>query len=296
MDLIEKTLAVEREIRFDQGFELYVLGNYKMEVSTIPELGAKISSLKNLQTGREWMWHPAAGLKLFRNDLGVDFSTSPLVGMDGCFPTIAACEWEKRRLTDHGEVWCRPWGVDRAAWDSGVLKTSVQLSFSPFNFERSLELQENEILLNYRLQNRSKVEERFLWAMHPLLSLRAGDGLVLPASTRALLKGESWIDAVDSAIPGGGCSKLFAGPLREGFAGIHNRKTGDWLEFAWSPAQNNTLGLWRSCGGWHGHEHFAIEPTNAGHDSLEQAAGRKRCGVLAASGKATWQICLRVGP
>jgi hypothetical protein len=296
MDLIEKTAALDREIRLEQDFERYVLGNDRVEVSTVPELGAKIVSLKNLRTGREWMWHPAAGLKLFRNQPRDDFSASPLVGMDECLPTIAPCEWEKRKLTDHGEVWCRPWCVDHSAWDRGVLKTSIRLCFSPLDFERALELRENEVLLNYRLQNRSQGQEPFLWAMHPLLRLRSGDGLVLPASTRSLLKEHNWIDAVDSAIPGGGCSKLFAWPLSEGFAGIHNQNTGDWLQFEWSPVENNTLGLWRSCGGWYGHDHFAIEPTNANGDSLDQAARQKRCRVLAASETATWQIRLRVGP
>jgi hypothetical protein len=296
MHLIEKTVALEREIRLEQDFELYVMGNDRVEVSTVPQLGAKIISLKNLRTGREWMWHPEAGLKLFRNDPRDGFSASPLVGMDECLPTIAACKWKNRSLTDHGEVWYRPWSVDHAAWDSGFLKTSVRLALLPFDFERALELRENEVRLSYRLYNRSERPEQFLWAMHPLLRLRSGDALVLPAATRSLLKGENWIDALDLAIPGGGCSKLFARPLGEGFAGIHNRNTADCLEFEWSPAQNNTLGLWRSCGGWHGHEHFAIEPTNADGDSLDQAAGQKRCGVLVASETATWQIRLRVGP
>jgi len=132
--------------------------------------------------------------------------------------------------------------------------------------------------------------------MHPLLRVRAGDELMLPASTRTLLNGGTWVDHVDSVIPEGGCSKLFATPLSEGVAGIHNRNTGDRLDFEWSPAENNTLGLWRTCGGWHGHEHFAIEPTNADRDSLEAAAARMRCGVLAGSGTASWQVRLRVGP
>jgi hypothetical protein len=282
-------------IRQVQGFAVYVIGNDEVEVAVVPELGAKIISLKNLRTGREWMWHPPGGLKLFRNSPGDDFCKSPLVGMDECLPTIAPCSWQGRALPDHGEIWSAPWRVDTAAWEGGMLKTAVRLRLSPFDIERTVELRENEIRLGYRLGNRGVAEEHYLWAMHPLLRLRTGDRLELPASTRALLNGAAWINDLDSAPPDGDCAKLFAAPISEGFAAIHNQNTGDRLEFEWSPAENNTLGVWLTRGGWHGHEHFALEPMNGDADALSLAAERKRCRVVAASGSATWQVCLRVG-
>jgi hypothetical protein len=296
MNRPDNGVALVREIRLEQGFEVYVLRNDLVEVLVVPELGARIISLKNLRTGREWMWHPAGGLRLFRNQAEDDFSTSPLAGMDECLPTVAPCVWQQRRLPDHGEVWSKPWGVDREVWEGGRLKTSVWLTVSPFNFERALELKENELSLSYRLHNRGAFEEAFLWAMHPLLQLRPGDRLVLPVSTRALLSGERWIEAVDSTIPDGGCSKLFAQLLSEGWAGICNQGTGDQLRFEWNPTENNTLGLWLSRGGWHGHDHFAIEPTNGAYERLDQVAECKHQSRLAAAGTATWQVRMLVGP
>ncbi|TAL07549.1 MAG: hypothetical protein EPO07_00035 [Verrucomicrobia bacterium] len=278
-----------------QGFAVHVIDNDDVEVAVVPELGAKIISLKDLRTGREWMWHPPGGLKLFRNPPGDDFSKSPLVGMDECLPTIAPCSWQGRALPDHGEAWRIPWKVDGRAWSNGVLKTSAVLRCSPFDIERTIELHENEIRLAYRLSNRSMTEEFFLWAMHPLLRLRTGDRLELPVSTRALLNGAAWVDDMDSAVPDGDCAKVFAAPLREGFAAIYNAETGDRLGFEWNPAENNTLGLWLTRGGWHGHEHFALEPMNADADALTLAVERERCGMVVASGSTTWQVCLRVG-
>src|ERR1700735_5370414 len=92
-------------VRLEQGFAVYMISNLHLELAVVPELGARIISLKNLRTAREWMWHPESGLKLFRNRLGDDFSQSPLVGADECLPTIAACSWQGRELPDHGEVW-----------------------------------------------------------------------------------------------------------------------------------------------------------------------------------------------
>jgi hypothetical protein len=284
------------EVRHEQGFAVYVLRNRRVEVAVVPELGGKIISMKDLQTGREWMWHPADGKKLFRNQYGDDFSKSPLVGVDECLPTIAPCSWQGRDLPDHGEVWSTSWDVDADLWKRGVLNNRVLLRVSPLEFQRDIELRENEILLSYQLDNKSQVEEQYLWAIHPLLQFRAGDRLELPESTRILMRGAPWIDAVDSAVPEGRCAKAFARPLSEGLAAIANLETGDRIEFAWDPAQNNTLGLWLTRGGWHGHHHFALEPTNGDDDALTVAAGRKMCGIVPASGSATWQVRIRIGP
>jgi hypothetical protein len=214
--------------------------------------------------------------------------------VDECLPTIAPCSWQGRVLPDHGEIWNAPWKVDAAAWETGVLKTSARLKVSPFDIERRVELRENEIHLTYALTNRSSFAESYLWAMHPLLRLVAGDQLELPASTRSLLPSSPWIDNLAKSALNGNCAKAFATPLTEGIAAIHNSITGERLEFEWNPAENNTLGLWLTRGGWHGHYHFAIEPTNSTADALADAADRKQCGIIKAGGVARWQICLRV--
>jgi galactose mutarotase-like enzyme len=283
------------EVRNDQGFDVYVLNNQEVELAVVPELGARIISLKDLRTGREWLWHPDGGRKLFRNHAGDAFEQSPLVGMDECCPTVAPCSWQGRQLPDHGELWAVPWTVNGDVWETGVLRTFVRLKISPFDFERSIELQGNEIRLSYRLHDRGDSEESFLWAMHPLLRLQSGDQLQLPASSRALVKNATWIDAVDSALPAAACEKVFARPVSDGIAAINNPKSGDRLTLEWDASENNTLGLWLSRGGWHGHHHFAIEPANGEPDALTTAAKHKRCGIIGAHGSANWQVSLRVG-
>jgi hypothetical protein len=253
-------------------------------------------SLKNLRTQREWLWHPKEKLELFKNSPQDDFSASTLVGIDECLPTIAPCSWRGRQLPDHGEVWSRPWVVEPSAWQHGILKTSIKLEKSPLAFERTLQLREDQLQFDYKLFNLAAMEERFIWAIHPLLRLTESDELELPESTRALFNGEAWIDSVTSAIPQQKCCKAFGHPVREGTAAIKNRNQEDRLQFIWDPAANNTLGLWLTHGGWHGHHHFAIEPTNADHDSLAIAAGLQRCGVVAARASTAWQLSVRVSP
>ena len=290
-----KVLTNNVAVRNEQGFEVYSLKNEGIELAVVPELGAKIISLKNLRTGREWLWHPQGGLRLFQNCTGDDFSTSPLAGIDECLPTVAPCSWRGRQLPDHGEVWSAPWRVDGSALERGILKTIIKLRVSPFEFVRRIELRENEVQIDYRLNNCSGAEEPFLWTLHPLLRLQAGDQIELPASTRALVNGATWVDAIDSAIPHRNCAKVFAAPVSEGRAAINNPDTGDRLEFAWDPAENNTLGLWLTRGGWHGHHHFAIEPTNSAGDTLTAAAERRGAGVIAGSASTRWRLGLKLG-
>ena len=291
MNTVDQSVAVSQQ----QDFVVYTLNSEQVEIAVVPELGAKIISLKDLRTGREWLWHPPGGLKLFRNRPGDAFSQSPLAGTDECLPTIAPCSWQGRELPDHGEVWNTPWKIDYEALENGVLKTHVRLGILPFDFERMIQLQANTITISYELINCSAKEQQFIWAIHPLLRLQADDLLELPHSTRALLNGAAWNEALISAIPDNYCAKLFATPVDEGLAAIINPRTGDRLHFQWSPLENDTLGLWLTRGGWHGHHHFAIEPTNANYDSLAVATARNRCGLVAANSSVSWQLSLRVG-
>jgi galactose mutarotase-like enzyme len=290
-----KALTNHIAVRQVQDFDVYVLSNEDVELAVAPELGAKIVSLKNLRTGREWLWHPPGNLQLFKNHARDEFSASPLVGIDECLPTIEPCSWQGRELPDHGEVWNVPWQVDWRAWKDGILKTKARLHVSPFEFARTVELRGNEVCLAYELHNLGTAAENFIWAIHPLLRLEPGDRLELPDSTRERLNGETWVDAVASTIPAKNCAKIFARPVSEGRAAIYNQANEDRLEFAWDSSENNTLGLWLTRGGWHGHHHFSIEPTNADNDSLAVAAEKKNCGVVAGKSSVNWQLCLRVG-
>ena len=291
---MNSTTTTKALVRCEQGFEIFVLQNECVEIALVPELGAKIISLVNCQTGREWMWQPVGGLKLFRNHLGDDFAASTMVGWDECFPTIAPCLHRGRELPDHGEVWSVPWQVDRAAWQLGKLKTSVSLAVSPFDFERTIELCGNIIRLHYRLVNRSNEPEEFLWAMHPLVPVFPGDALELTSETCQLLGDQPWLRSLDLVGSQPACVKTYAGPLREGRAAIVNVESGDRMIFSWDTQLNNTLGVWLTRGGWNGHHHLALEPSNGCPDALAAASAARRCGTISAHGKVSWKVAIQI--
>ena len=283
-------------VRNEQGFEVYVLQNENLEISLVPELGAKVISLVNRRTGREWMSAPAAGRKLFRNQFGDDFAASTLAGWDECLPTIAPCIWKNRKLPDHGEVWSVPWTIDLKAFSRGELKTGVALAISPFHFERNITLHENVIQLNYQLENVSDAPEEFLWAMHPLAPVYPGDALELTAEASELLGNPSWLASLDFGTTRPASAKTYAGPLREGRAAIKNLQSGDRLTFLWDTKLNHTLGVWLTRGGWNGQHHQALEPGNGSPDALTDARARNQCGRIPPRAKLNWQVTIQIEP
>jgi len=287
--------SIETEVLTIQGFRVHVLKSRQVELAIVPALGAKIISLKNRNTGREWLWHPDNSLKLFKNKPADDFSLSPLVGIDECLPTIAPCSWQDRQLPDHGEVWSLPWNLNDSDWTQSKITTGIRLKISPFEFERTVELMGNSVQLSYKLTNLSSADESYLWAMHPLIRTEKDDQLEFPSSTIERINAGKWDASVTSIIPEGESLKAFARPVSEGQATIRNTRTGDRLEFSWNPAENNTLGLWLTRGGWHGHHHLAVEPTNATDDALTIAVQRDEGGHVSAHGTKKWTVTLRLG-
>jgi hypothetical protein len=293
---MKSVLSTTTFVRYEQGFQVYVLQNESLEIGLVPELGAKIISLVNRRTGREWMNHPAGGMKLFRNQLGDDFAHSTLTGWDECLPTIAPCVWKDRKLPDHGEVWSVPWSIDREAFDLGVLKTSVTLAVSPFHFMRSIVLHKNEVQLYYKLENLSVEPEKFLWAMHPLVPIYPGDAIELTDEMRESIASPPWLDSLEFGTTQPACAKVYAGPLGEGLAGIFNSMQQDRLLLKWDAMVNNTLGVWLTRGGWNGHHHLALEPSNGWPDALADSSVQNQCGTILPHSKLEWRVTIQVEP
>jgi galactose mutarotase-like enzyme len=296
----------------ESGFECYGLRSEVVEVRVVPELGARILGLRDRRSGREWLDRPL-GSRLFRNGPGDDFTKSTFAGADECIPTVGACRWKNRELPDHGEVWSLPWTVDAEAWKRGALTTSVRLPITPLRFSRTLSLDDDTVVLDYEVENLGTEPEDFLWALHPLIAIQQEDRLVLPAEVESLRvecavspahlpTGDVWawpgpgaaihLERLD--LGGEGYAKLFAGPLRTGEAAVANPRTGDRIEFRWSPDENPWLGIWLTRGGFRGFHHLAIEPTNGCGDALAAAKNSPFAAPLPPQGIRSWRINLRL--
>lgn len=296
------------------GFPARQLSNAFLSVEIVPELGARIVSLKNARTGREWCWHPGQALQLFANRYGDVFVDSPNAGFDECFPTIEACEWQSRQLPCHGEVWSVPWALDEAAWEQGIISTTVRCKQSPFELNRQVSVRENQLHLKYLLRNQGANPEPYLWAFHPMIQVSAEDRVELPPEVQALrlegatgspmsAPGSNWtwpspfpdfqLDRFELGANQCASVKGFTRKLENTWARIANRANGEFLEIAWDAEPNPFLGVWINRGAYQGFQYVAaLEPTNGQTDSLCRHHTNQ---ILPAGGECSWSMTIALG-
>lgn len=306
---MQSVCTCEREVQ--QGFATYVLRSSQVEIAIVPELGARIIRLCHCPTNHEWLWSPSPERRLFRNRVGDDFTRSPLVGIDECLPTIGPCVIEGQRLADHGEAWQRAWEVDAAAWERGVLVTRLNLTSLPLQFSRELVVDGACVAIRYRLHNRGRVKVPCLWALHPLFRWEPGDRIELSPDVRVVrvettkgpdaFRGQVWpwpspvpevtLDRAEfGASRDGSYAKVFAGPETGGLATLRSVRNGVALSVRWNIRENPWLGVWITRGGWSGHHHVALEPTNVPGDELAAAVSDNVVPFIAPGETRTWKV------
>jgi galactose mutarotase-like enzyme len=296
------------------GFSARRLSNAFLSVDVVPELGARMVSLKNIRSVREWCWNPDESMQLFANDYGDSFAESPNVGFDECFPTIEACEWQGRQLPCHGEVWSVPWKLDEQAWERGIISTTVTCRQSPFELNRQLSLRGNQVHLNYLLRNKGEQPEAYLWAFHPMMRVNSDDRLELPEEVRVLriegvrgvpetAPGSEWawpspfagfeLDRFELGANECASVKGFTQRLENTWACITNLANEEFLEISWDAGPNPFLGVWINRGAYQGFQYVAaLEPTNSQTDFLSKHHMPR---LLSAGAQCSWSITITLG-
>jgi hypothetical protein len=288
----------------------------ELEIVVLPEVGAKVYSLRNRCSGREWMWTPPEGATFEPLSLRTPFEQSSLVGADECLPTIAACTWRGRSIPSHGEAWSAVWEIDKLALTHGRLVTRLQLPVSPFWVERTIRVDGNKAIFDYALRNTDFVPQEFMWAFHPLMQIEEGDRLELPGISQLLsdssigvpLGGRGdmlpWpyptegvvLNQLDLGRPNAAV-KLFTEEHAASSATIQNERTGDALRFDFDPQRVDTLGIWLTRGGWNGYHHLAVEPGIGAPDPLDVAVrGWKRFALVIPDQTYRWQFTITLTP
>src|SRR5262245_43999408 len=89
-----------------EGLEAIHVHTGVIELTLVPRLGGKISSLRDVRTRREWLWrHPRYPYKKvpYGSSYIADADTG---GWDECFPSVSQCEypsapWQGVAIQDH---------------------------------------------------------------------------------------------------------------------------------------------------------------------------------------------------
>jgi len=285
-------------------------------VTVLPTWGAKIASLLD-SDGREWLWHnpylpwqlPNAATSYVREaDMG---------GWDECFPAVGPgpyplAPWQGRPIRDHGEVWAHAWQAE-AAGDS--LRCVTKGDEFPYRLARTIRLAPDEpaFELVYELTNLSKAPFAHLWCAHPLLAIKPGMQLLLPAgspvrtTSRALPARFTWPRAGEldfsqaPAHDAGWAAKLYVGPLTEGWAALGDPETGRELRFEFDPTEVPYVGLWLNYGSWSGagsapYYNLGLEPCTGAPDDLASAVDPawNAFATVAGYSTRTWSVRVRL--
>ena len=144
--------------------------------------GARMVSLQDKRVSREFLVQQDSDAYV-RARYGEAMTAEQAAGYDDMFPTIDACHyedfpWEGVHLPDHGEVWSLDW---KMIVEDTVLNASVHGVRLPYRLSRSITLRaENQLRMDYTLENYSPFELTYLWSAHPLLQAQEGARIEVP--------------------------------------------------------------------------------------------------------------------
>ena len=302
------------------GFQRFTLQNECVSVSVLPELGGKMTSLKHLDSGHEFLLQPIE--RAYRRAAyGARFEDYDTSGFDECFPSVSACEYPGAAdvVPDHGELWSVPWQAELCG---ETLLLTVSGRRFPYAFRKRVRLEASKVVLNYEVESTSSEPFNFLWSAHPLLAVAPGCRIFLPEQVHEMLV--HWSHEERLGAFGDTCSwpiarnrsgnainlaelksaqektadKLFTPRLADGFCAVYYPESDDSLVFHFDTGAVPYVGVWICQGGWpypdRGHFTMALEPCSGRPDSLAEAATRQECQVLPARGKKSWELTIEI--
>lgn len=285
-------------------FQVIQVDTGALSLALMPELGGKVSSLRDKRSGREWLWRNPR-IPYQRVAHGASYGTNgDTGGWDECFPTVAPCDypsppWRGAAVQDHGELWSQSVAQDVQQNErETTLVTHWQGSALPYAFQRAIKLnaESARVRLEYTATNNGDAPMQSIWSAHPLLAIEPGMRLVVPPSARF----HKWVSVpADLSEQASGLSfpftargidlttlpdasaaialKLWSGPLDEGWATLI-ASDGEF-RLRWDAAQLPQVGFWMNLGAWAGdagapYYNLGLEPCIGAQDSLAEAVTR----------------------
>ena len=291
-----------------------ILENESLQMTILPEVGGKILSIREVVSGREWLWHnPHLAVKLPMHGASY-IETMDSGGWDEIFPSVTPDLVDGRVIPDHGDLVGLPWKVLEC--DATRCVMEVRTRFADCVFKRNILLDSDRLTMDYELRNHEAVAVPSIWCAHPLLALEPGMRIELPHGTRMLVAG-------GVAVPEAGSEFLWPNlpglPPLDVIPDIHAADfqplaikmftaakavdrvkvlaaDGDGgLEISWDAEKIPYLGLWLNLRAWSGcgsspYCNLGVEPTTAQADALSDALAGGGGQWLAAGASVKWSI------
>jgi galactose mutarotase-like enzyme len=296
------------------------LKNSELSVEVLPAEGGRISSLKSLHTGTEFLTQSRRAGEYPKAGLDTRFQDGPCAGIEECLPTVGQSgpETEGGPAPDHGDFWQLPWQL-LAASDTHASISAVGFSRT-LHFSKQLTLEHNSLRVAYKVKNAGSTAQSFLYACHPLFAVSAGDRILLPTPIREVRLDYSRGDRLGTSGsiitwpttkasvrldvtlgPEAGTAEMFyTSRLQDGLCGIYREGSAQMIEVSFDTERLPFLGLWLCYGGWpnDGNEPrqyaVALEPTTSPRNTLVDAQRTNTAVSLKPGETYDWEILFTV--
>ncbi len=280
-----------------------------LKVDIAPEVGGRVISLVEKQSGREFLWRNA-GLTLQRLPTGSEYDPNFYGGIDELLPNDIPEIIDGIHCPDHGELW-----TTALKWRMAgqVLELEGILPGFGLNYKRwiSLSPEAPVVDLKYRISNPTPQPRQFLWKLHAALAIEPGDVIDCPARKAQvvdpawsrfkilepfawpLLQGEP-VNVVPRAD--GSTDFFYLFDLAQGKVALRSPKRGVNFVYEFDPGIFPYAWLFASYGGFNGHYTAILEPCTAMPISVNEAAAKNQCSVLNPGQTLETSVSIYAGP
>ena len=306
-----------KEIDYE-GFKAINLSNSFISIITVPSLGGKIVSIENKKSGFDYAFKN----KYIKNSIceyDSDFSLTSISGLDECFPTVALSKytefpWKGTVIPDHGEIWSQE--AETEIVGNTIIQKVNGIRF-PYLFNRAINIENNCIFLNYRIENLSTMNLKYIWSIHPHFNLLENTEILIDdnpkmsvdftKNNKLELKTEKYkwpIAKTDdgkeinfskiSDISNGEAEKLYVGELNKGEVKLNYLNENESMIFRFNKDVLKYCGVFIDRAGWpfndKPYKSLAIEPCNCISDRFEDSLKRGEFDMVKAKKYNDWKL------
>jgi len=283
-----------------------VVENEFVRLTVLPELGAKIYDIVHKGTKRNVLWHNPR-IPPRKVPFGSRFDDVWSGGWDEIFPNDAESVVNSEHFPDMGETWALEWEYAvESLGNSVALTTKVMTPISPVEIRRKITLKEGEsgFTCDYRLQNLSPNEIKFLWKIHPAFEINETCRIEIPARTGIVdtryaryfsqaryhwpvvrSKGGKKVDISQVDPSRNDCTLHYVTDLGKGVVRFVDQLNGLQSTIRFDREKMSSVWLFLAYGGWRGHRTAVIEPSNSYPFDLATAIRQGHCSSLPGDGR-----------
>ncbi|WP_461206237.1 DUF5107 domain-containing protein [Clostridium sp. DL1XJH146] len=275
--------------------KMVCFNNGIIQVQIVPSLGGKISSIKFLENGFEFL--EQNNLKNYEDTHLYDsFANFSVDGFDDCFPSIQeSTEYyngEKVTYPDHGEIWSS--SMDTILKEDSIA-LSMKSSILTYTFSKKISIREQSVIIDYTIVNTGTEDLEAFYTVHCLTRCEEDMVLNFPKGTKEVLnvcesdvlgefgsihkfpettdiKGKQYrLDRIKPKTAKK-CEKYYVlGNLEEGRCGVYYPKSKMMYEMLFDVTKLPYCGFWLTEGGFKDSYNCAFEPSSGFYDSMEVA-------------------------